>query len=106
MGVAGNVMLIWAGTIVFSFGLAIGSTGIPIWSLHFSTPNERVKTVRTFQLGYAAGSFMFTMVPGVLKDIMGSYVVSYVIMVAMMAVALAIIVVVYVKYRQPNASAS
>ncbi|MDO4533693.1 MAG: MFS transporter [Coriobacteriia bacterium] len=106
LGAAGNVALIWAGTILFAFGLSIGSTGIPIWSLHFSTPDERVKTVRTFQLGYAAGSFLFTMVPGVLKDLMGSYVVSYVIMTAMMAVALAIIVVVYKKYQNPSAHVS
>ena len=103
MGASGNVALIWAGTILFAFGLSIGSTGIPIWSLHFSTPEERVKTVRTFQLGYAAGSFLFTMVPGVLKDLVGSYVASYVIMTAMMAVALVIIVAIYRKYQHSGA---
>ena len=106
LGAAGNVTLVWVGVVIYAFGLSIGSTGIPIWSLHFSTPEERVKTVRTFQLGYAAGSFLFTMVPGVLKDLVGSYVVSYVIMTAMMAVALTIIVVVYNKYQHPSARVS
>ena len=106
LGAAGDVTFVWVGVVIYAFGLSIGSTGIPIWSLHFSTPDERVKTVRTFQLGYAAGSFLFTMVPGVLKDLVGSYVVSYVIMTAMMAVALAIIVIVYTKYQHPNAHVS
>ena len=98
-GAAGNAAFVWVGTIVFAFGLSIGSTGIPIWSLHFSTPEERVKTVRTFQVGYAAGSFLFTMVPGVLKDLAGSYVVSYEMMAAMTVVALVIIVVVYRRFQ-------
>jgi len=103
MGSTGEALFVWAGTVIFAFGLSIGSTGIPIWSLHFSSPEQRVKTVRTFQLGYAAGSFLFTLVPGVLKDVMGSYVVSYVIMVVMLALALAIIVWVYLRFARKSA---
>ena len=102
MGASGEAAFVWAGTVIFAFGLSIGSTGIPIWSLQFSLPEHRVKTVRTFQLGYAAGSFLFTLVPGVLKDLMGSYVVSYVIMAVMLAAALAIIVWVYLRFARTS----
>lgn len=99
LGSGGNAALVWAGCIVYAFGLAIGSTGIPIWSLNLSTPAERVRTVRTFQTGYAMGSFAFSFVPGILKDVLGSYVVSYVMMTAMLVVALVLIVCIYARYH-------
>jgi len=99
IGSSGSELLVWAGCIVYAFGLAIGSTGIPIWSLHFSTPEERVKTVRTFQTGYSFGSFAFSFVPGILKDALGSYLYSYGLMIGILALAGIIIVAVYLRYH-------
>lgn len=100
LGAGGNELLVWIGCVVYAFGLAIGSTGIPIWSLHFSTPENRVKTVRAFQTAYAFGSFAFSFVPGALKDAVGTYVVSYGLMVGMLAVAIAVIAWVYARYHR------
>ncbi len=97
MGASGDGVLVWLGTILFAFGLAIGSTGIPIWSLHLSLPEERVATVRSFQLGYAAGGFVFTLLPGIIRDLTGTYLVSYVLFALMAALALAIVLVVYAR---------
>jgi MFS family permease len=94
LGSSGNALYVWAGAIVYAFGLAIGSTGIPIWSIDLSTPEERARTVRTFQTGYAGGSFVFSFVPGIMKDVVGTYVVSYVSMAVLLAIALAIIIIV------------
>ncbi|MDO4400690.1 MAG: MFS transporter [Coriobacteriia bacterium] len=99
-GAMGNIAFVWAGCVLYAFGLAIGSTGIPIWSLHFSTPEKRVKTVRTFQTGYAFGSFGFSFVPGVLKDALGSYVFSYTVMIALLIVAAGIILATYRRYQK------
>ena len=98
-GATGNAIFVWLGVLVFSFGLSIGSTGIPIWSIDFSRPEERVKTVRTFQTGYATGSFAFSFVPGILKDVLGSYAISYALMTGMLVVALVMLVVEYRRYR-------
>ncbi len=97
VGASGDGVLVWLGTILFAFGLAIGSTGIPIWSLHLSLPEERVATVRSFQLGYAAGGFVFTLLPGIIRDLTGTYLVSYVLFALMAALALAIVLVVYAR---------
>lgn len=99
-GTAGSQTLVLAGCITYAFGLAIGSTGIPIWSLNLSTPAERVNLVRTFQTGYAAGGFAFSFVPGILKDVVGSYVVSYDIMIGMLVAALVIILGVYRRHQK------
>lgn len=99
LGVSGSGALIWVGTLLFGFGLAIGSTGIPIWSLHLSVPEERVGTVRTFQTGYASGSFVFTLVPGILKDIVGTYLISYVIIIGLLVAAFIVILAVYARVR-------
>ncbi len=95
MGASGDGVLVWLGTILFAFGLSIGSTGIPIWSLHLSLVEERVATVRSFQLGYAAGGFVFTLLPGIIRDLAGSYFVSYVLFALMAALALVIILAIY-----------
>lgn len=100
VGASGSEYAVWAGCIIYAFGLAIGSTGIPIWSLHFSSPEERVKTVRTFQTGYAMGSFLFAFIPGGLKDLVGTYTVSYALMVAMLIIAAAIIVTIYLRHHE------
>jgi MFS family permease len=99
MGSSGEAALVWAGVVIYAFGLAIGSTGIPIWSLGLSTPEERVRVVRTFQTGYAAGGFAFAFVPGVMKDLVGTYVFSYLLMIVLLAAALSIILAVYRRYR-------
>ena len=102
IGAQGSVAFVWVGVVFFGFGLAIGTTGIPIWSLHLSSPEQRVGTVRTFQVGYAAGSFVFTLVPGILKDIVGSYMVSYVMMIGMSFIALTIILIVLLQAKRAS----
>lgn len=97
VGATGDGTVILAGTALAAFGLAIGSTGIPIWSMHLSTPEQRASTVRTFQVGYAAGGFVFTLLPGILKDLTGTYLVSYLAMIVMLVVALVIVLGVYAR---------
>ena len=105
LGCGGNELLVWAGCIVYAFGLAIGSTGIPIWSIDLSLPEERVRVVRTFQTGYAFGGFIFSFVPGIVKDLAGSYIYSYLMMIVMLVVALAIIEAMYRRYHRMHADA-
>lgn len=99
----GNTAMAVAGVVLFGAGVAIGSVGIPIWSMHLSTPEQRGDIIRRFQVGYALGSFLFNLVPGVLMDLTGSYVPAYLIMAVMSAAALAIIVAVYSTYHEHKA---
>ncbi|MGI6591457.1 MAG: MFS transporter [Eggerthellaceae bacterium] len=97
---SGNVAVAVIGIICYGAGVAVGSVGIPVWSLHLSTPEERGDIVRQFQVGYATGSFLFNLVPGVLMDVAGSYVISYAIMTAMSLTAMFIVVSIYSRYHE------
>ncbi len=103
LAVSGNFVVAIAGVILYGAGVAVGSVGIPVWSMHLSTSDERGEIIRKFQVGYATGSFLFNLVPGVLMDVLGSYVISYAIMACMSAAAMAIILVIYSKYHDHKA---
>jgi MFS family permease len=106
LAVSGNYVLAVAGVILYGAGVAVGSVGIPVWSMHLSTLEERGEIIRKFQVGYAMGSFLFNLVPGVLMDLLGSYVISYAIMACMSAAAMVIILSIYSKYHDHKAIGS
>lgn len=99
----GSHALAIVGAILFGAGLANATVGLPIWSIDLSSVAGRARTIRVFQLGYTAGSFLFNLVPGVLMDLVGTYVISYVIMFVMALVTFVIIIAVYRRYyvRRP-----
>ena len=66
----------------YGVGLALTTVGLTAWVGDFSSGEEYDKTVRYFQLGYAAGSFLFSSLPGILADkFSGSYIPAYVFFV-------------------------
>lgn len=105
LSATGNAVLAVAGTALVGWGTAVATVGIPIWSLHLSTPDERADIIRKFQVAYALGSFLYNLMPGLLKDLTGTYVVPYAIMGVMALVALLIIVSVYTRYHDKQAPA-
>ena len=66
-----------AGMVFNYLGAPVGSVGISVYAIMFSTLDERARTIRNFQLAYTAGSFLTNLFPGVLYDLLGTYIVSY-----------------------------
>ena len=79
------------------FMFCLGTVGISVWSIDLSTPEERLGLVKDLQVGYAFGGFIFNLVPGPLMDVLGSYCVSYGILVVLGVICMAIVLGIYVK---------
>lgn len=92
-----NAIVMTLGAVLLGAGICLGSVGISIWSIDLSTVEERVKLVKDLQVAYAFGGFVFNFLPGALMDVLGTYAVSYVILLAMGLVEMAIVVGIYMK---------
>lgn len=91
----GYTNLALLGIILYGCGLSLGTVGISIWSIELAPRGQQVKTIKNFQIAYAAGGFIFTFLPGFLTEATGSYLISYVILLGMIAAAGVVIVVLY-----------
>ena len=89
------IMIIAA--IALGAGLSLGSVGVSAWSLELSDPANRARQVRNFQVAYALGGFISNTLPGIVKDLVGTYVVSY---AAMGALTLAAAIIILRHYRK------
>ena len=87
--------------VLLGLGVTLGTVGISVWSLELSTAEERARTVRGFQMGYTLGGFIFNIVPGVLKDLTGTYITAYVILFAFGVACAVIVISVYNRYVRP-----
>lgn len=76
---------------IFGSGVALGSTGISVWSLELSPAHQSLKLIRNFQLAYAFGGFIFNLMPGTIVHAGGTYTMSYVVL-TILALMCAIIV--------------
>lgn len=77
--------------VAYCTGIAVATTGIAVWSLELSSPERMLRTVRDFNLAYAAGGFVFNMMPGPLFQVTGSYAPTYVVL-ALFALASAVLI--------------
>lgn len=85
--------------LMFGVGGALGSTGLSVWAIEFSQPQTRGKVARDFQSAYAAGGFIFNLIPGLLAQITGSYVAAFAMMSAFVFFAMIIVMYVYNHVR-------
>ena len=76
---------------IYGSGVALGSTGISVWSLELSPAQQSLKLIRNFQLAYAFGGFIFNLMPGTIVHFGGTYTMSYVVL-TLLALTCAIIV--------------
>lgn len=93
-----NILFALISVVLYGLGVTLGSVGISLWSMELSTKEHLASTVKNMQVSYALGGFLFSMVPGPLMDLCGSYVVSYVILAAFSALSAIIVVSIYRKY--------
>ncbi len=64
---------------LYGVGLALTTVGLTAWAGDFSSHEEYDRTIRRFQIGYAAGTLVFSSLPGILADRFGgSYIPAYI----------------------------
>lgn len=93
---SGSHVLMLIAAVLVGAGLSLGTVGISIWSLDMSDAASRTKEIKNFQVAYALGGFVANTLPGIVKDLVGSYVVSYAA-AAVIAVAATIVVLRYYR---------
>ncbi len=64
-------------TILYGLGSSLASVGTSIWSIELSNPEDLLKNIKNYQVFYAAGGVLFNMLPGILKELTGTYAISY-----------------------------
>lgn len=84
-----------AAAALYGFGAALGSTGVSVWSIEFSNTANRARIARDFQSAYAAGGFVFNLLPGILYELTGTYVTTYAILAVLVLLSAAVITAVY-----------
>lgn len=87
--------------VLFCTGISVSATGIAVWSLELSSATATMKTIRDFNLAYAAGGFVFNMMPGILAELTGSYAATYGVFIVFSLVSAVIIARTYTRrYRE------
>ncbi len=92
----GNAPLMVCAAVLVGSGLSLGTVGVSVWSLDMSDAATRAREIKNFQVAYALGGFIANTLPGIVKDLVGTYVVSY--MAAAVITALAAFVILR-RYR-------
>ena len=114
LGAAGFVMLCLVGTGIaplmvagaacIAIGLSLGTVGVSVWSLDTGDPANPARQIRNFQVAYAVGGFIANTLPGIVKDLVGTYVVSYAAMLVILIAATIIVLRYYRKFaKKPEA---
>ncbi len=73
----GNQSVGFFAALFYGLGMGVIPTGSSVWALELSRPEERMQLVRSFQIAYAIGGFLFNMIPGFMAAATGSYVSAY-----------------------------
>lgn len=97
----GNTTLAIAGAVLTGAGISLGTVGISVWSLDLSDPKSRTRQIKNFQVAFSLGGFIANTLPGIVKDLVGSYTVSYAALFAITAIAAFIILRYYRKFKKP-----
>ena len=98
-----NEAMLYGGILFYSVGLALTTVGLTTWAGDWSTGKDYDKTVRRFQMGYAAGGLLFSSVPGIMADhAHGSYVPAYIMFAGFAAVILLAVQMMYKKLGLTN----
>ena len=61
----------------------MSTVGISVWAEAFSSPERYSRVVWLFQTGYGAGALVFSVFPGLVADLCGSYAPAYAIFLAL-----------------------
>ena len=95
----GSAPLMACAAVLVGAGLSLGTVGVSVWSLDMSDASNRTREIKNFQVAYALGGFIANTLPGIVKDIVGTYVVSY-MGIAVITVLSAAVILRYYRVRR------
>lgn len=90
-----SLMLSYLLSGILGFGSPIFAVGVPLWASELSTAGSYERTLKWFQILYAAGGIVFSAIPGMIGDRTGEYVSSFVMFAAAALISLALLLLTY-----------
>lgn len=88
-------MFCYISSALFGWGASLTTVGIAKWSIDLSALKGIEKTVRDFQIAYAAGGLATGMLPGIIAEFTGNYIAFYFVSAIFVVVAGIIILWIY-----------
>ena len=88
-----------AGVLLYGAGASLGTVGVSVWSIEMADPKNYARSIKNFQLAYSGGGFLGTVFPGPLKELAGSYTISYEVLFVLSIACAAIVVGTYWRHR-------
>ena len=86
-------------SVLVCLGCPICTIGIAIWAKEVSSPQAFPENLRKLQTCHQLGGLIFASVPGILADLTGSYIPSYIIFFILGMISFVIIQGIYIKNR-------
>jgi MFS family permease len=88
----GNVTLLFAGLLLYGFGLPLGSVATYQWGSDLYGSAGYANAVRVFSITYNVGSLVFSSIPGIMADHMGgSYMPAFIMFTVIAVVCLTLL---------------
>ena len=76
-------------------GFSLSTVALPLWAADLSKRDQYTKAVKRLELGYAAGSVLFTYLTGWIAEIAGNYYIAFMMYSLNSLLAIAIILYIY-----------
>lgn len=83
----GNLTMADAAALLVGFGLSVASVSTSTYACEIATEKDYPKVVSRFQTMQTAGGLVFALAPGLLADLTGDYIISYVVMLTLIVVS-------------------
>ena len=88
----GNVTLLFAGLLLYGFGLPLGSVATYQWGSDLYGSEGYANAVRVFSITYNVGSLVFSSIPGIMADHNGgSYMPAFIMFTVLAVVCIALL---------------
>lgn len=94
---AGQSWTLYTAQVCLGVGMCVCTVGLPVWAGDLTDPEQHARTVQRFQTAYSIGALAFSPLPGIVADVWGSYVPSYVLFTVQAAAILVILQLAYCK---------
>ena len=79
MAAGGHSSVMFVSLILMGIGMAPATVGLPIWAADFSDSEAYPRVLEWMQVSYATGGMILTLLPGMIFDRTGSYLLAYIL---------------------------
>ena len=97
----GNPFLLLTAMVLYGAGLGNTTVGLSAWARDWAVPEKYDSAVELFQACYAAGTMLFSIVPGILADMHeGSYIPAYILFLVLTVFVITAVEAVYLIQKR------